>query len=652
MKTLNIMLSNLSGRVIPIGYEGENLYTRIRINCIEVFSEYPDATVSMVVSPPVGDMYPAVVEKSGVMVVWDITDSVLSSNGSGECQLTFTEGDVVRKSVVFGISINRSLIASGEAPEPVQEWIDKAEQTAQEIAENAAMLAKQDIVESYGEIAPAIIETASGAIASFSDGADGMLVKKMTVDIAPVQDLNGYDHPWPAGGGVNKFDEEMVLGILNNDGTVSSSTTRLVSKNFIPITAETQYSMSWDKPVNNTARARGAFYDSTETFLSYVEDLGSTPTEENGRLVTQFTTPQDAAYLKICMYTSYGTTYKNDITIGLYNASTNGKYYPYSNICPITGWTGAKVTRTGANLYSRENGEYNVPAYAEDGSVKSCADLNVVWLKVKPNTTYHVSFVAPQQLFYFRWVNCDANRKFISRPGGIRNSNTPIPDFTTSAETEWVEIQVNQYDANNLSKNDWQICISETATAYEPYQGETYDIEFPSEAGTVYGGTLDVTTGLLTVTKKGVSLVSIPNWTYSQQYQFFYAEVADRRPGIYNVTANAFRTNPGDWGGTPKENVIWGNGTIGSIYIQTSAYTDLSSFINWLSELNAFAIYELATPVTYQLTPQEIRTLLGVNNIWADTGDVAVEYPADTKLYIDGKVAELQALILENISNS
>ena len=124
MKTLNVMLSNLGGRVVPIGYEGENLYTRIRINCIEVFSEYPDATVTMVVSPPDGEMYPAVVEKSGVMVIWDITDSVLSSNGSGECQLTFTEGDVVRKSVVFGISINRSLVASGEAPEPVQEWID------------------------------------------------------------------------------------------------------------------------------------------------------------------------------------------------------------------------------------------------------------------------------------------------------------------------------------------------------------------------------------------------------------------------------------------------------------------------------------------------------------------------------------------------
>ncbi|MGJ1042724.1 hypothetical protein ACR77V_12870, partial [Staphylococcus epidermidis] len=30
----------------------------------------------------------------------------------------------------------------------------------------------------------------------------------------------------------------------------------------------------------------------------------------------------------------------------------------------------------------------------------------------------------------------------------------------------------------------------------------------------------------------------------------------------------------------------------------------------------------LNTPITYQLTPTQIRTLVGNNNIWADTGDI------------------------------
>ena len=49
----------------------------------------------------------------------------------------------------------------------------------------------------------------------------------------------------------------------------------------------------------------------------------------------------------------------------------------------------------------------------------------------------------------------------------------------------------------------------------------------------------------------------------------------------------------------------------------------------------------LATPLTYQLSAQEIKSLLGVNNVWSDAGDVDVEYRADTKLYIDKRLAEV-----------
>lgn len=41
---------------------------------------------------------------------------------------------------------------------------------------------------------------------------------------------------------------------------------------------------------------------------------------------------------------------------------------------------------------------------------------------------------------------------------------------------------------------------------------------------------------------------------------------------------------------------------------------------------------------TYTLTPQTINTLLGVNNVWADSGDCEITYYADTKLYIDKKL--------------
>ena len=67
-------------------------------------------------------------------------------------------------------------------------------------------------------------------------------------------------------------------------------------------------------------------------------------------------------------------------------------------------------------------------------------------------------------------------------------------------------------------------------------------------------------------------------------------------------------------------------------------------------------VYSLATPVTYTLTPTEIRTLLGINNIWADTGNVTVKYRVDPEViadnvddiedYVDGW---LKPLIPENV---
>lgn len=49
---------------------------------------------------------------------------------------------------------------------------------------------------------------------------------------------------------------------------------------------------------------------------------------------------------------------------------------------------------------------------------------------------------------------------------------------------------------------------------------------------------------------------------------------------------------------------------------------------------------------TVQLTPQQMETLKGVNNIWSNAGETTVTYAADTKLYIDNKIAAIAAAIV------
>lgn len=126
MKTISVMLGELTRQSFQFGYEGESNYTGMRINCIEVFSEYPDATVSLTVQSPTGVLYPAVIEQSGVMVIWNLTSSDLSAAGGGSAQLTFTENNVIVKSVIFGFGINPSLIANGDPPDPIEDWITEA----------------------------------------------------------------------------------------------------------------------------------------------------------------------------------------------------------------------------------------------------------------------------------------------------------------------------------------------------------------------------------------------------------------------------------------------------------------------------------------------------------------------------------------------
>jgi hypothetical protein len=63
-----------------------------------------------------------------------------------------------------------------------------------------------------------------------------------------------------------------------------------------------------------------------------------------------------------------------------------------------------------------------------------------------------------------------------------------------------------------------------------------------------------------------------------------------------------------------------------------------------------YMYYELATPRTIQLTPTEIKTILGVNNIFADTGDIDVVYHHELTaryVYFDNTGTDLTATNVE-----
>ena len=67
----------------------------------------------------------------------------------------------------------------------------------------------------------------------------------------------------------------------------------------------------------------------------------------------------------------------------------------------------------------------------------------------------------------------------------------------------------------------------------------------------------------------------------------------------------------------------------------------------WISDRDVYAsgatpttgaqvVYELAAPLTYQLTPQQLATLAGYNAVSTDAGTLSVTYRADPALSLGG----------------
>ena len=72
MRTISIRLEDLQKIVLPLGFEGENQYTQVRIDSKTIYDEFPNATPGLTVVPPIGDAYPGVATRDGDIIVWKI----------------------------------------------------------------------------------------------------------------------------------------------------------------------------------------------------------------------------------------------------------------------------------------------------------------------------------------------------------------------------------------------------------------------------------------------------------------------------------------------------------------------------------------------------------------------------------------------------
>ena len=153
----------------------------------------------------------------------------------------------------------------------------------------------------------------------------------------------------------------------------------------------------------------------------------------------------------------------------------------------------------------------------------------------------------------------------------------------------------------------------------------TYPVSWQTEAGTVYGGVVDVTTGKLTVTHTRIDLGSLSWGTGSGGAARFVATPNPIAKGSSTIICEVLQTSTNTAiyaGSVDKAIAVHTNGTI---WVRDTDYTDKDDFKTAMD--GKYAVYELATPIEYDLTPVEITALVGTNNIWGDTnGNAEVEY--------------------------
>ena len=288
------------------------------------------------------------------------------------------------------------------------------------------------------------------------------------------------------------------------------------------------------------------------------------------------------------------------------------------NIRPISGVSALNVWQTGKNVL-----------YLSDQTQHNNWNIGNIPNPLKPGTKYTYSVngtaTAKYRLYYGNSASpLTAVSAISSGYIGAGEHET----FTTPSEMGDILVFAgNASGAGNESLENIlpMLELGESATPYTSYTGTTKSIVFPDEVGTVYGGSLDVVSGVLTV-NRGYSLDTgsdESDWGISSQSEtiarFTKAKnkfpVAPKNSSTSNLLANYFKSSStlAEW-----DAFIGSTGNL-LCYVPKSVAETKEQWCAYLAENPLEVVYELEEPYTIQLTPTQVNALLGDNVIWSDT---------------------------------
>ena len=392
---------------------------------------------------------------------------------------------------------------------------------------------------------------------------------------------------------------------LINTGEMWEGSSYHVSE-FIPVVDGAKYTLC---PLGGRNPAV-CFYDASKQFISGEK-------YDNRETIT-VTAPTNAFYCRISVAN------ENEDTLQLVVGETASEYSPYTGqpypvVFPAQGKNllalpDADFTLKGIR-YKVVNGAITLDGTSVGETSAASADFKTyLSFNLKAGTYYFNRHTYPNAV-YFRSDVTGTDANLVTNKGS----------FTLEKDAKvWVAFYMYQRTFDNLSV-PLSLYSGDTEQPYEPFDN------------TVYGGTLDMVTGVLTVDRATADLGKFTYEVEQTQGGNDYFVVYNAFPGAKKVGNNTVSSYVCGIYKTVRGTEIYfdlsGDYAISMVDSADPGIRICDNRFSTPTELKTaldgvLLCYELATPITYQLTPQQITAIAGQQNtIWSDTnGENTVVY--------------------------
>ena len=530
-------------------------------------------------------------------------------------------------------------------------------------------------------------ETVTGTPPLSLPNSVGEPLDAWSVELSPYQDLHGYDNPWPAGGGVNKFDASAV--------DVFTVDTMVNVKGHYYTDAGTYYMKAYgdssriDTYIYARVKNSDDSWGGTEYIVTNAGALsGKQITISSGQTLYVFdASVADSESAAIQKFVDW----KLQVAVA---SSLPDRYYPYSNICPITGtdtltiYTDSKYGGLVEWNQLVQNGNFadgtNNWAFNETWKSKEVVDgvLHLVSNSEQP-AYLNLSQVCPNIVGHKYFASLQIKASKSSRVeaaigsmsgGGVIFSNPYNADTWTfasgigtphtytqntlfvrpksSTDTEEVDVYIKDiiccdltqmFGAGNepttveefrsLFPNDYYDYNVGQQMTVDQVNGSSYTPAVITLPQTVYAGTIGsddsesifgiVDLGTLTWTNRSATLDGL--WSTDRITDYIHANSIKAQCSAYKYVGVVGGAANVTVDGTCAFLYNSVSPTTSYFYIRDTTKGDLTAEEFKTAMSGVQLVYELATPTTLTLTTPTISTPRGNATAWATAEDGTVD---------------------------